>query len=112
MKKATKAAIKRLKATDSPLARILVDRIEIANNIADYEDEGLYALSADDYRFGSYTPDGRLFIRVQNSFERAVFMGAASKYGCRLIETTLTHGNNQVIISDINKLEKTMTTGK
>jgi len=104
MKKATKATIKRLKSINTELARILLERIEIAQNIVDYLNDG-YILAEDEYSKGYYTDRG-LYLKVRG-YERNVFAGAYSVYP-QYIQITLTHGNNEVEVLDINRLSMAM----
>ena len=102
MVKATKATTQRLKKIKSTLSEILLERIEIANNIADCIDEG-FTLTEDDYSKGFYTSD-ELYIKAE-PWEKPYFRGFESRYPS-LIRTTLTHGLNEIIIPDINKMVK------
>lgn len=104
MVKATKATKQRLKKVQSTLAEILIERIEIAENIDHCINDGL-TLTKDDYSKGFYT-DNHLYIKAQ-PWEKRYFSGFGTKYP-RLIQTTLTHGNNEIIIPDINKMVKAM----
>lgn len=95
MVKATKATIKRLKSEDfTPRVRIST-LLEYIVRIAGYgySDKAFYT---NDCLYYNCYPD-----------ETALFRGLQSKYPS-LIETTLTHGLNEVVIPDINKLVKEM----
>lgn len=100
--KATKNRLKKMK--NNTLAEILTKRIEIAENILDCLNDGL-TLTADDYSEGFYT-DNQLYIKAK-PWEKPYFRGIESRYP-KLIKTTLTHGNNEVDIPDVNKLVKEM----
>lgn len=104
MVKATKATKQRLKKIGSTLAEILLERIEIADNISDCINDG-YRLTKDDYEKGFYT-DNCLCIKAQH-WEKPYFSGFQTRHP-DLIQTTLTHGNNEIIIPDINKMTKAM----
>jgi hypothetical protein len=104
MTKATKATKLRLKKMQGTLAEILIERIEIAENIADYLNDGIVP-TEDDYSKGFYA-DNCLYIKVK-SWEKPYFRGFQTRYPS-LIQTTLTHGNNEIIIPDINKMVKAM----
>lgn len=109
MVKATKATKNRLKKMqNNTLAEILIERIEIAENIADCLNEG-FTLTKDDYGKGFYTDDS-LYIKAAN-WEKPHFRGFETKYP-NLIRTTLTHGLNEVIIPDVNKFAKAMLINK
>lgn len=108
MIKATKATKQRLKKINNTLAEILLERIEIAENITDCIKDG-FTLTEDDYSKGFYTDDC-LYLKVKH-WEKPYFRGFESKYPS-LIKTTLTHGLNEVIIPDINKLVKAMLFNK
>ena len=109
MIKATKATKQRLKnMQNNTLARIVLERVEIAENIVDCLNDG-FILTKDDYNEGFYTSN-HLYIKVK-SWEKPYFRGFETR--CPgLIQTTLTHGNNEVIIPDVNKLVKAMFTDK
>ena len=105
MVKATKATKNRLKKMiNNTLAEILIERIEIAENLEDCINDGL-VLTKDDYNKGFYT-ENHLYIKVAE-WEKRYFRGFETKYP-KLIQTTLTHGNNEIIIPDINKMVKAM----
>ncbi len=105
MIKATKATKQRLQKEDfTPRVRVstllehivrLADNCEIfgvqENSRAFYTNECLYYKCSYD--------------------ETALFRGLQSKYP-NLIQTTLTHGLNEIIIPDINKLVKEMLTNR
>jgi len=104
MVKATKATIQRLKKIKSTLAEILLERIEKANNIQDCINDG-FTLTQDDFGKGWYSNDC-LYIKA-DEWEKPYFRGFETKCP-NLIRTTLTHGNNEIIIHDINKMAKAM----
>lgn len=109
MVKATKATKNRLKKMkNNTLAEILIERIEIAENILDCLHDGL-TLTKDDYSKGFYT-ENHLYIKAIN-WEKPYFRGFETKHP-NLIQTTLTHGNNEIIIPDINKFVKAMLLNK
>ena len=98
----TKNRLKKMQ--NNTLAEILIERIEIAENIMDCINDG-FALTEDDYKKGFYTDDC-LYIKAEN-WEKRYFRGFETKHP-DLIQTTLTHGNNEIIIPDINKFVKAM----
>jgi len=104
MVKSTKVTIQRLKKIKSTLAEILLERIESADNIASCIADG-FTLTQDDYGKGWYSDDC-LYIKA-DPWEKPYFRGFETKYP-DLIRTTLTHGNNEIIIPDINKMVKAM----
>lgn len=108
MVKATKATKQRLKKIKSTLAEILLERIEIADNIVDCINDG-FTLTQDDCSKGFYTNDS-LYIKAK-PWEQPYFRGFETKYP-NLIRTTLTHGNNEIVIHDINKMVKAMLTNR
>ena len=108
MVKATKATTQRLKKIKSTLAEILLERIEIANNIEDCINDG-FTLTKDDYSKGFYTSDD-FYIKAE-PWEKPYFRGFETKYP-NLIKTTLTHGLNEILIPDINKMAKAMLTNR
>jgi len=96
MIKATKATKNRLHNEDFTPRVQMSTLLEYIVRIADSE--------SSDTAF--YTPRG-LYYGVENDREANLFAGLASKYP-KLIEATLTHGLNQILIPDINKLVKAM----
>lgn len=105
MVKATKATKQRLKKMqNNTIAKILIERIEIAENLADCLRDG-FTLNEDDCSKGFYTGDS-LYIKAA-SWEKPYFRGFESRYP-NLIRTTLTHGFNEIVIPDINKMVKVM----
>jgi hypothetical protein len=73
-------------------------------NLTDCLRDG-FTLTQDDCSKGFYTDDS-LYIKAAH-WEKPYFRGLESKYP-NLIRTTLTHGLNEVVIPDINKLVKAM----
>jgi hypothetical protein len=104
MVKATKATKQRLKTIKNTISEILIKRVEIADNIIDCLNDG-FTLTKDDYSEGFYTNDC-LYIKAK-PWEKPYFRGLQTRYPA-LIQTTLTHSNNEIIIPDINKLVKAM----
>ena len=106
MVKATQATKNRLKKLDTELSKILLERIEIAENIDSCIADGLQ-LTKDDYSKGCYTNDG-LYLKVAE-WEKKYFRGFHSRHE-NLIGCTLTLGLNQIEIPDVNKMVKAMIT--
>ena len=106
MIKATQATKNRLKKLDTELSKILLERIEIAENIEGCIADGL-TLTHDDYNKGYYTNDC-LYIKAAE-WEKKYFRGFYTRHE-NLIACTLTLGNNEVTIPDINKMVKAMIT--
>jgi hypothetical protein len=98
MKKATKATKQRLQKEDfSPRVRIstILEYIVREADRAEYETETK-----------AFYSESGLYYRC-NLDEVNLFRGLQSKYP-DFIQTTLTHGLNEIIIPDINKLVKEM----
>jgi len=109
MVKATKATKQRLKKMqNNTLAEILIERIEIAENLVDCLRDG-FTLTRDDCSKGFYTDDS-LYIKAK-SWEKPYFRGFETRYP-NLIRTTLTHGLDEIVIPDINKMAKAMLTNR
>ncbi|WP_407310462.1 hypothetical protein [Desulfosporosinus sp. SB140] len=109
MVKATKTTKQRLKKMqNNTLAEILIERIEIAENLADCIRNG-FKLTQDDCSKGFYSNDC-LYIKAQ-PWEKPYFNGFYTRYPS-LISTTFTHGLNEVQIPDVNKMVKAMLTNR
>lgn len=99
MTKATKTTRKRLATEDfTPYVR-LSTLIETIINQAEQVENGWA------YDRAIYTDDGLFYQCYEN--EKPLFRGFETRYP-KLIETTLTHGLNQIKIPDVNKFVKTM----
>ena len=99
MVKATKVTKKRLATEDfTPYVR-LSTLIEAIVKQAEQVEKGWECGKA------SYTDDGLFYLCYED--EKPLFRGFETRYP-KLIKTTLTHGLNQIIIPDVNKMVKTM----
>ena len=95
MVKATKATIKRLRDED------FTPRVRVATLL-----EHIVRMAGQEYHDRASYTENCLYYKCYTD-EAPLFRGLKSKYPL-LIETTLTHGLNEVVIPDINKLVKAM----
>lgn len=103
MEKATKATMNRLNKLNKldHRAGVLIGTYTVeANNVADLISEGFSGFECN----AEYGPNG-IICRVNSNYDKAIMRGLCTRYP-KLVECTLTHGNNQVVIVDVNMLSR------
>ena len=119
--RANKLTIERLKKMAKPFEKwetniytLLLKLTTSAENVLNLKNEG-YKLDPCDYENGFYRIDEKdsvfSILYMAKPYEKKYFAGLRAKHE-RLIETTFTLGNNQLMILDINALVRRMAREK
>ena len=119
--RANKITIKRLKKMAKPFEKwetniytLLLKLTTSAEYVLDLENEG-YKLDPGDYENGFYRIHEKdnvfSIFYMAKPYEKKYFAGLRTKHE-RLVQTTFTHGNNQLMILDINALVRRMAKEK